>query len=69
MNSVMVSGGDLFRVALQRLGDATQWNRIAKLNGLSDPVLAGLITLKLPERDAAAGGGIKREASRAWVQP
>jgi nucleoid-associated protein YgaU len=57
---VTVAGGDLFRLALARLGDATQWNRIAKLNGLSDPVLAGLITLKLPAVDPAAGGGIER---------
>ena len=60
MNIVTVAGGDLYRLALVRLGDATQWNRIAKVNGLSDPVLAGLITLKLPVVDARAGGGIER---------
>ncbi len=60
MNIVTVAGGDLFRLALARLGDATQWNRIARANGLSDPVLVGLITLKLPARDPAAGGGIER---------
>ncbi len=60
MKVVTVAGGDLFRLALTQLGDATQWNRIAKLNGLSDPVLAGLITLKLPAVDAKAGGGIER---------
>lgn len=57
---VTVAGGDLFRIALLRLGDATQWNRIARLNGLSDPVLTGLVTLRLPDRDANAGGGIER---------
>ncbi len=55
---VTVSGGDLFRVALQYLGDATQWNRVARLNGLSDPVLVGLQVLALPARDSAAGGGV-----------
>jgi len=55
-----MAGGDLFRLALARLGDATQWNRIAKANGLSDPVLAGLVTLKLPAVDPTAGGGIER---------
>jgi len=60
VNIVTVAGGDLFRLALARLGDATQWNRIARANGLSDPVLVGLITLKLPARDPAAGGGIER---------
>jgi hypothetical protein len=57
---VTVAGGDLFRLALVRLGDATQWNRVARANGLSDPVLTGLITLKLPAIDPAAGGGIER---------
>ena len=60
MKVVTVAGDNLFRLALTQLGDATQWNRIAKLNGLSDPVLAGLITLKLPAADAKAGGGIER---------
>jgi len=60
MNVVTVVGGDLFRVALVQLGDPTQWNRIAKVNRLSDPVLAGLVTLKLPAIDRAAGGGIER---------
>ena len=57
MNIVTVAGGDLFRLALLYLGDATQWNRIAVLNGLDDPVLDGLVTLTLPAADASAGGG------------
>ena len=57
MNIVTVAGGDLFRLALLYLGDATQWNRIAVLNGLDDPVLDGLVTLTLPAVDASAGGG------------
>ena len=60
MNFITVAGGDLFRLALQQLGDATQWNRIAALNGLDDPVLSGLVTLALPAVDASAGGGIAR---------
>lgn len=58
MRSVTVAGGDLFHLAAEYLGDATQWNRIAQLNGLSDPVLSGLVTLLMPDVDAAAGGGI-----------
>lgn len=60
MTFVTVAGGDLFRLALQYLGDATQWDRIAVLNGLDDPVLDGLMTLALPGVDASAGGGIAR---------
>lgn len=57
MNTTTVAGGDLFRVALRALGDATQWNRIAALNGLTDPVVSGLVTLQLPPVDNTAGGG------------
>ena len=60
MNMVTVAGGDLFRLALTYLGDATQWSRIAALNGLDDPVIEGLATLKLPAVDASAGGGLAR---------
>jgi hypothetical protein len=60
MNTLVVVGGDLFRIALQQLGDATQWNRIAALNGLSDPVLQGLVTLILPAVDTTAGGGVAK---------
>ena len=60
MTTITVVGGDLFRLAMERLGDATQWNRIAALNGLDDPVLTGLVTLLLPAVDPGAGGGIAR---------
>ena len=60
MMTLVVAGGDLFRIALQQLGDATQWNRIAALNGLKDPVLQGLVTLRLPTVDPEAGGGIAK---------
>ena len=57
---IVVVGGDLFRIALQQLGDATQWNRIAALNGLRDPVLQGIVTLNIPAVDPTAGGGIAK---------
>ena len=55
---ITVTGGNLFQVAAQQLGDATQWIRIAQANALSDPMLAGLVTLRIPAIDPAAGGGI-----------
>ena len=61
MRSITVAGGNLFRIAAVELGDATQWIRIAQLNGLSDPFVGGPLTLKLPERDPGAGGGIARQ--------
>jgi len=48
MTTVSISGGNLFRLAAQHLNDATRWEEIARLNGMSDPVLLGLQTIKLP---------------------
>ena len=53
-----VAGGNLFEIAARQLGDATQWIRIAQLNGLSDPMLSGVLTLVIPDANTAAGGGI-----------
>ena len=58
MKTVTVGGGNLFQIALQELGDATQWNRIAELNGLIDPTVTGIVTLQIPKHDPNAGGGV-----------
>ena len=58
MQKVTVASGTLFHVALTYLNDATQWNRIAALNGVSDPWLSGLTLLQIPDVDASAGGGV-----------
>lgn len=61
MRRVTVSGTTLFHVAAAELGDATQWLRIARLNRLDDPMVDGLVTLDLPERDPTEGGGVARQ--------
>lgn len=58
MRTIIVSGGNLFRIAADELGDATQWIRIAQANALFDPMLSGLATLRIPARDPSAGGGV-----------
>lgn len=58
MRKITVSGTDLFHVAAAYLGDATQWLRIARLNGLSDPNIVGVVTLKMPDVNPSLGGGI-----------
>lgn len=58
MRIIIVAGDNLFRLAASELGDATQWIRIAQLNNLSDPILTGVKTLLIPDRDRNAGGGI-----------
>ncbi len=63
MNSARILtavGGNLFRLAMLELGDATQWSRIAGLNGLLDPELDGVVTVRVPARDTQAGGGLVR---------
>lgn len=56
LRTITVAGANLFQLAAQYLGDATQWNRIAQLNGLSDPVVEGVVTLKIPPVGAGNGG-------------
>ena len=58
MRTILVAGTDLFTVAAQELGDATQWFRIAALNGLTDPMLFGLATLQIPNMDASQTDGL-----------
>lgn len=58
MRTITVIGGNLFEIASQQLGDATQWIRIAQLNDLSDPMLDGLQILLIPDFDPDAGGGV-----------
>lgn len=53
--TITVAGGNLFRIAAEHLGDSLQWTRIARLNGLSDPWLEGVVTLQIPRRDEAGG--------------
>ena len=55
---IRVADTTLFHVAAQELGDATQWNRIAALNGLNDPMIYGVVELLLPPYDASATGGL-----------
>ncbi len=61
MQTVTVAGGNLFQLAAQYLADATQWVRIAQLNGLSDPMLSGTVPLLIPDRDPNAGGGVANQ--------
>jgi len=61
MQIVTVTGGNLFQIAAQYLQDATQWIRIAQLNGISDPWLSGIVTLTLPDVNISAGGGIGQQ--------
>jgi L-ascorbate metabolism protein UlaG (beta-lactamase superfamily) len=58
MMTMTIAGGNLFSIAAEQLGDATQWIRIAQLNELTDPMLSGVNTLQIPDVDPNAGGGV-----------
>lgn len=55
---ITVAGGNLFAIAAQYLGDATKWYQIAKANGLTDPMIVGIVTLTIPQSSIASNGGI-----------
>jgi hypothetical protein len=55
---ITVVRDNLFHIAAVHLGDATQWIRIAQLNGLSDPLLVDLTILLIPDIKPDGGGGI-----------
>jgi nucleoid-associated protein YgaU len=61
MMTVTVAGGNLYQLAAQYLGDATQWLRIAQDNNLTDPVLAGVVTLTIPDPDPDTTGGVPQQ--------
>lgn len=57
VRTITVAGANLFELALKYLGRAQDWNRIAALNDLWDPVVIGVVTLKIPPYDIRAGNG------------
>ncbi|PYD78272.1 hypothetical protein CFR80_16740 [Komagataeibacter oboediens] len=61
--TIKVTAADvsLYHVAAAQLGDATQWWRIAQLNGLTDPDLSNFLTpvqIILPTVDASLASGV-----------
>lgn len=58
MKTIQVAGANLYAVAAVELGDATQWYRIAALNGLSDPMIFGFCSLVIPAIDRTLTDGI-----------
>jgi hypothetical protein len=53
---VRVSATTLFHVAARELGDASMWDRIARLNGLTDPWIGPMTELKVPRPGKSTGG-------------
>lgn len=58
VTSLNLSSANLFQLAAQYLGDATQWSRIASLNGFTDFLVNGLTApILIPPYDKNAGSG------------
>lgn len=47
---IPTAGGSLFALSAQHLGRGEQWTRIAELNGIEDPWLSEVRTLRVPFR-------------------
>ncbi len=63
IQTITVVGGNLFQIAAQYLGDATQANRIAQANGLADFFLVpGVQTLIIPDSDMSQTGGVPSQS-------
>ena len=63
MSSITVTAADrtLYHVAAAQLDDATQWWRIAQLNGMTDPDLSSLTTptvIQIPVQDSSLTTGL-----------
>jgi len=54
--SETVAGGNLMQIASREYGDPMAWTGIAKANGLTDPMLAGVQTIQIPNQPDNAGG-------------
>lgn len=53
---VVTAGGNLYQMAANSYGDASEWTGIARANGLVDPQLVGINTVKVPALPEGARG-------------
>lgn len=56
--AVVSAGGNLYQIAADQLGDAGQWWRVMTASTLTDPMLTGLVSLKIPEPLPAPATGL-----------
>lgn len=58
VKQITVVGGNLFSIAAQYYGDATQWALIASVNNITDPMIVGTKILLIPPLNNQDTGGI-----------
>jgi hypothetical protein len=57
---ITTAGGTLQQLAADAYGDPTQWTAIARANDLTDPVITGVVDLRIPPVRDKAGGVLRR---------
>jgi len=55
-NTLTTAGGNLFQIAQDEYGDASDWTAIAQANDLTDPFVQGIETLVIPPTPVSNGG-------------
>ena len=55
-SDIPVAGGDLYALASAQYGDPSGWTTIAAANGLTDPVITGVQTVRVPPIEQPTDG-------------
>lgn len=55
-STVTVAGGSLYKLAAEAYGDINGWTTLARANGMLDPVLVGIQTIRVPPSEQINGG-------------
>jgi hypothetical protein len=56
--TITAIGGNLFEIAASELGSALQWINIARVNGMTDPVIIGQVEIIIPPFSSIFSDGI-----------
>ena len=54
--SSITTTSDLYTLAAQQYGDVSAWTTIAKANDLTDPILTGINTIRIPPTQDGSNG-------------
>jgi hypothetical protein len=58
VQTITTIGGNLFEIAAAQLGSALQWINIARVNKITDPMLAGQNKIDIPPFSSVFSDGI-----------
>jgi nucleoid-associated protein YgaU len=55
-SEIPVAGGDLYTLAADQYGDAAAWPTIAQANGMTDPTIQGVQSIRIPPIEQPTDG-------------